>query len=742
MTNSISPSKPQKPKTPKAKPSAAKRRRNNARTAKTAFLFLLFCISVPLGLWLASVIFALMAKLPFSMLSEHPLLILDYYAQYGDTGNAKVQKAFKAGFFAAAAVAVLIPCIAAMLIQKRKSLHGEAKFANSTDIAEMGLFKAEPTGILLGKLGRRFLSYIGNQFVMLAAATRSGKGVGLVIPNLLNYQHSVVVLDIKDENFEITAGWRSSKLKQKVYRFSPFTAKTHRWNPLDFISDDVAKQVTEIIQLAYMLYPDPEDPNRSNFFEANSRALFVGIVGLLKSVSKLPNGLPVKGTMGEVLRFGSGEAIHEYITHLLEWYEKDGKEHIKLNSQEIPTTYRDNLLFFANQSDDTRSSIWGTFTSPLNLWQSKYIDNATSASDFDFRRLRREKITLYVHIPPANLPEARIMLNIFYSQLVMANLDMRPEQDKTLKYQCCLMMDEFTAAGRVDIIGKSIAYIAGYNLRLVLIVQNRSQLVQAYGREGANSILGNVDATIIYTPADDPPEDAKDYSDMLGYHSIKGRSATRSAKSRSQTESEQRRALMLPQELRQMPLDDEIITMRGKKPVYADKIEYWTDKAFAGRIRLPCPAVPEWDIVRFIRNSESVEIVAETREAVEKANAEWIDGFRQLVDSITDDMTAEQQAEKFAEIWAENQNMTLDEARKLLASLDETSPVNEAEAERQQRIGEYGYDVERWGALDDYDEPNTEDEAGLLPPDGDGIAANEDERGNTAEDGMNEVQFG
>ena len=191
-----------------------------------------------------------------------------------------------------------------------------------------------------------------------------------------------------------------------------------------------------------------------------------------------------------------------------------------------------------------------------------------------------------------------------------------------------------------------------------------------------------------------------------------------------------------------MPLDDEIITMRGKKPVYADKIEYWTDKAFAGRIRLPCPAVPEWDIVRFIRNSESVEIIAETREAVEKANAEWIDGFRQLVDSITEDMTAEQQAEKFAEIWAENQNMTLDEARKLLASLDETSPVDEAEAERQQRIGEYGYDVERWGALDDYDEPNTEDEAGLLPPDGDGIAANEDERGNTAEDGMNEVQFG
>ena len=146
------------------------------------------------------------------------------------------------------------------------------------------------------------------------------------------------------------------------------------------------------------------------------------------------------------------------------------------------------------------------------------------------------------------------------------------------------MMDEFTAAGRVDIIGKSIAYIAGYNLRLVLIVQNRSQLVQAYGREGANSILGNVDATIIYTPADNPPEDAKDYSDMLGYHSVEDRSATRSTKSRSQTESEQRRALMLPQELRQMPLDDEIITMRGRKPVYADKIEYWTDKAFAGRM--------------------------------------------------------------------------------------------------------------------------------------------------------------
>ncbi|MDK4565586.1 type IV secretory system conjugative DNA transfer family protein, partial [Kingella kingae] len=238
-----------------------------------------------------------------------------------------------------------------------------------------------------------------------------------------------------------------------------------------------------------MFYPDPPNSDKI-FFPAQARALFLGIVGLLKSINKLPSGKPVQCTLGEVLRFagGNGMSIQDYITSVLEWCDKTNKP--------IPSAYRDKLLAFVNQSDETRSSILGTFTSPLDLWLSKYVDNATSATDFDFNKLRREKMSIYVHIPPKNLPEARVMLNIFYSQLIMSNLDLLPEQDKTLKYQVCLMMDEFTAAGSINIINKSIQYIAGYNLRLMLIIQNKSQLLAAYGRENADGIMGNVEATI------------------------------------------------------------------------------------------------------------------------------------------------------------------------------------------------------------------------------------------------------
>jgi hypothetical protein len=727
----------------KVKPSAYKG--NGMKMLKaTGFCFLVLLCAI-IGIWFASAVFLIRMKLPVKMAAGNPFLIFDYYKAYGSLAKPEVQKAFKLSFLFAAVITFLFPLLFLLGIKKRKSLYGEAKFATMDDIRKMGMLDAEPTSILMGKKNGRFLCYNGKQFGLLGAPTRSGKGVGWVIPNLLNYQHNVVVLDIKGENFEITSGWRHKKLKQKIFCFNPFSDKTHRWNALDYISNDPAKQVTDIIQLSYMFYPDPPNSDKI-FFPAQARALFVGIVGLLKSIETLPDGKKVNCTLGEVLRFtgGNGMSIQEYIMSVLSWCDNTGKK--------IPSAYRNKLLAFVNQSDETRSSILGTFTSPLDLWLSKYVDNATSATDFDFNQLRRERMSIYVHIPPQNLPEARIMLNIFYSQLIMSNLDLLPEQDKTLKYQVCLMMDEFTAAGAINIINKSIQYIAGYNLRLMLIIQNKSQLLAAYGRENADGIMGNVEATIIYTPANSPSTDAKEYSDMLGYHSGKGKSTSRQLSGgggRSESESEQKRALMLPQELCEMPLTNEIVLLRGKRPIFADKIEYWSDPAFADRIKLPEPTIPKWDIAHFINQSECLQKVMNTPEDLQTIKSQEIEGMAQFFSSVDENMSLKEQADLFAAQWAKYQGGSLENAQEMLqAVLNEIESeerenfipdiARQTNAERQKMIELYGYDTTAWDnqAMSDPDAAAF----ALLPPLGSNPNEDEIARGNTSENGSNSFE--
>lgn len=693
----------------KAKPQkAAKKKADHRQTWKLLGFLLLFAGSAFLGIWAASFAFLLRLKMQAQNAVSHPLIIFDYYRVYGGQNNPAVQNAFEIAFVIAAIVAVVLPLLFIMGMQKRRSLYGDAKFATMQEVEKMNILKAEPTSVLMGKFRNRFLCYNGKQFGQINAPTRSGKGVGFVVPNLLNYQHSVVCQDIKEENFYITAGFRRKRLKQDIFFFRPFSAQTHRWNPLDYISNDPAKQVTDIIQLSYMFYPDPPNLDK-NFFPAQARALFVGVVGLLKNLDKFPNGKEVKCTLGEVLRFsgGYGKALHEYIIEILEWCEQNGKV--------IPSAYRDKLLAYVSQSGDTRSSILGTFTGPLDLWLSKYVDNATSATDFDFRDLRRKKMTIYVGIQPKNLAEARILLNIFYSQLIMSNLDQLPEQNPDeLKYQCLLLLDEFTAAGAINIINKSIAYIAGYNLRLMLIFQNKTQLNDAYGKEGAGSILANVEAMIMYTPANEPLSEAREYSEMLGYQTVKGVSKNRQTaganRSQSENQSDQRRALMLPQELRGMPLDKEIVIMRGHKPIYADKIEYWTDPAFDGRYDMPTPPVPEWDIAHFMLESESIKLSVQNEEELAEIELAWIDGISQFLSSVEEDMPLNEQADLLAQSWAKHQGVSLAEAHQMVAQViaELTEPevpeesliigaqMPDVEETRAQMIDTYGYDLTRW----------------------------------------------
>ena len=228
------------------------------------------------------------------------------------------------------------------------------------------------------------------------------------------------------------------------------------------------------------------------------------------------------------------------------------------------------------------------------------VDAATSADDFRLEDVRRRRMSVYVRIPPNRLANARPLLNLFFSQLVSLNTQHLPEQDPTLKVQCLLVNDEFTAMGRVGVITTAAAFLAGYNLRLLTVVQAMSQLDAVYGDKEARTFATNHGLQILYAPREQ--RDADEYSAMLGHFTERATSRGRSRSfsghghsTVSRNESEQRRALLLPQEFKELGSERLVVIFENCKPILGEKIRYYRDKAFTSRL-LPAPAVPRMDM--------------------------------------------------------------------------------------------------------------------------------------------------
>ena len=474
--------------------------------------------------------------------------------------------------------------------------------------------------IVVGVWRGRYLRFAGQQFVLLAAPARSGKGVGIVIPNLLSYPDSAVVLDIKQENYTITAGFRRAH-GHAVYLFNPFAedGRTHRYNPLSAVSDGVFR-VGDVLAIGYALYPVG---GHDDFWKDQARNLFLCIVLLLcewrdaRRAGKIDiPDYPV--TMGEVLRQSSGNGMP-----VKAYLQKGLLQHRNI----LTGPCVDALNRFLANDDKVLASILATFNAPLTIWANPIVDAATSTNDFDLRDVRKQRMTVYIGITPDHLTESALLVNLVFSQLVNLNTKQLPQDNPALKFQCLLVMDEFTAIGKIHIIARAVAYMAGYNLRMLSIVQSVSQLESVYGRADARTFVTNHAMQILYAPREQ--KDANEYSEMLGTFTDKSRSVSRSSAifggrgGSSESVSEQRRPLLLPQELKELGRDKEIILLENTKPILAEKICYWRDPAFTSRLAA-APRVPTMDLARFsaqverrVRELRADEVDADASELVD-----------------------------------------------------------------------------------------------------------------------------
>lgn len=448
----------------------------------------------------------------------------------------------------------------------REKVFGDSRWATQADVNRAQLRAKE--GMLLGVDDKGYFVSEGFQHALLFAPTGSGKGVGFVIPNLLFWQHSVVVHDIKLENYDLTSGWRASQ-GQKVFVWEPANPDgvTHCYNPIDWVSKKPGQMVDDVQKIANLILP------KQDFWENEARSLFLGVVlYLLSDETKIKS-------FGEVVRTMRSDDVVYHLSIGLD----------TLGNVMSPVAYM-NIAAFLQKADKERSGVVSTLNSSLELWANPLIDSATATSDFNVLEFKKVRHTVYVGLTPDNIQRLQKLMQVFYQQATEF-LSRKMPNIKEEPYGVMFLMDEFPTLGKMEQFKAGIAYFRGYRVRLFLIIQDTQQLKGTYEDAGMNSFLSNSYFRITY--AANNYETANLISQLCGNKTVKQTSNSSptffnlNLASRTQNISEVQRALLLPQEVLQLPRDEQIVLIESYPPIKSRKIKYYEDKFFTKRLIKP-----------------------------------------------------------------------------------------------------------------------------------------------------------
>ena len=478
------------------------------------------------------------------------------------------------GGFLSVAAATLMSLLRA---REAENVHtyGSARWAKPAEIQAAGLLGSD--GVVLGSVERNYLRHDEPEHILCFAPTRSGKGVGLVIPTLLTWPGSALVHDIKGENWQLTAGFRARH--DRVLLFDPTNASSSAYNPLLEVRRG-EWEVRDVQNIADILV-DPEGSlERRNHWEKTSHALLVGaILHVLyaekdKTLAGVANILsdparPIETTLAAMMR----------TPHL-----GDAGPH-----PVVASAARELL----NKSDNERSGVLSTAMSFLGLYRDPVVATVTSRCDWRISDIvdGERPATLYLVVPPSDINRTKPLVRLLLNQI-----GRRLTEDlnaKTKRHRLLLMLDEFPALGRLDFFESALAFMAGYGLKAFLIAQSLNQIERAYGPN--NSILDNCHVRVSFATNDE--RTAKRVSDALGtateLRAMKNYAGHRLSPwlghlmiSRQETA----RPLLTPGEVMQLPPTDEVVMVAGVPPIRAQKARYYEDARFTERI-LPPPTL-------------------------------------------------------------------------------------------------------------------------------------------------------
>ena len=462
--------------------------------------------------------------------------------------------------------------------QRHVTTYGSARWAEVREMEGAGLLGE--AGAFLGRYHGRYLRHDGPEHVMAFAPTRSGKGVGLVVPTLLSWTGSAVIHDIKGENWQLTAGWRSRF--SHALLFNPTDARSAHYNPLLEVRRG-ENEVRDVQNIADILV-DPEGAlERRNHWEKTSHSLLVGAILHILYAEE-------EKTLARVATFLS-DPQRPFVATLKRMMTTN-----HLGTTENPQVHpvvASAAREVLNKSDNERSGVLSTAMSFLGLYRDPTVAEVTSRCDWRIADLveAAQPISLYLVIPPSDISRTKPLVRLILNQ-IGRRLTERLDGVGAAKrnHKLLMMLDEFPALGRLDFFETSLAFMAGYGVRAFLIAQSLNQIEKAYGEH--NSILDNCHVRIAFATNDE--RTARRISDALGtateQRSMRNYAGHRLAPWLAHvmvSRQETARPLLTPGEVMQLPPADELVLVSGLAPIRAQKLRYYEDRNFQARVAAP-----------------------------------------------------------------------------------------------------------------------------------------------------------
>jgi type IV secretion system protein VirD4 len=498
-------------------------------------------------------------------------------------------------------------------LSKAKNLYGTARWANERDLKKFGL--TQNSGVILAQFQKASLDFSvnpknssvslklkkpaplvchqGGTNTLTIAPTRSGKGVGSIIPTCLSYPQSMIVFDPKGELFETTAGFR--RQFSRILKFSPISKNTVRFNPLEEV--DLTEQAFADIGLILTnMFEQPkggEQNSAASFFDNNAQDLLTGLIFHVLSSRNYSKERNLNGVLSILSQAASQETANESgeqtglgdeLLHEMKdsaHYDKYGRESPYIHK--IVSNVASRIL---GMHFKVRSDVFSTVFSRMRLFEDPYIAYVTGESDFSLQDFydSEEPITLYLTVPFSDIRRIAPVFRLLVS--FMLNKFSRGEASygtAALKNRILFLLDEFKTLGAFPFLSDAMGILAGYGITFYIVVQALNQIVDLYGQQ--HTFMDNCKTVMVYAPG--KYEDAKTFSDMIGKESVVNENISASGSRYSVSlnnlnagSQEVARELINPDELMKLPPTEALILNQGMPAYIAKKCVYYEDKRF------------------------------------------------------------------------------------------------------------------------------------------------------------------
>lgn len=549
-----------------------------------------------------------------------PHKIIDWYLAWNKLYADLFMQSLSVGFFVTIILLIIftVYVVAQSNSSKAKAnefLHGSAEWATQEDIKQAGLLEGE--GVYIGgwvdsKGQFHYLRHNGPEHILTFAPTRSGKGVGLILPTLLSWSKSAFISDLKGELYALTAGWRKNYAKNKVLKFEPASLNgCAKWNPIDEIRIDTEYEIADVQNLAILIV-DPDGKGLKDHWQKTSYMLLVGLILHVIYKAKVSDSV-IASLAGIDSLLSDPEYSSEDEKKAMQglWREMLYNTHIDgINAHPVVSSAGKDML---DRPEDEGGSVLSTLKSYLSLYRDPVVAKNTNSSDFKLKQVMNspDPVSLYAISQPTDKERLKPLMRIMINMLIRLNAaDMEFKKGRAVanyKHRLLMMLDEFPSLGKLEILQESLAFLAGYGIKAYLICQDTTQLRSretGYGPE--ESITSNSHVQIAYQP--NRLETAEYLSKMTGVTTVTKEKITTSGKrisimdnQVSRSIEEVSRPLMTPDEVQRMPgpkkgtdgsiveAGDMLVFVTGFPAIYGKQPLYFKDPVFQKRAEIPAP---------------------------------------------------------------------------------------------------------------------------------------------------------